>query len=354
MTADFAPRSAAHRHVTLITLAVSIGGLLLFAYTLRKAGLSQIGEGLRHVGLGGFAAILALSGLRFAVRTLAWMRCVPPGERLPFADGFSATIMGEALGNATPLATLVSEPSKALFVRHLLPLAAAFSAIVIENIFYTATVGLVIGLGAVAMLLAFPISPALRWAGLGAVGGMALIVGSAYLLLGADVKPVTATIDWLRQRGLGGQWLGAQLERVRRFEQSINRFTGENRQHLGSLGLFEVAFHLCGVAEVFLTLVLIAPDSASVLKAIVLESVGRVINILFKFIPMRVGVDEAGNALFAAPLSIPTPALVVLPLARKARILAWTAVGLAMVMWRGLSVRGVVSEAEELKGNRRG
>lgn len=324
-------------------------GLALFAYMLSRAGLAPIADGLRHVGLGGFAAILVLSGIRLAVRSAAWTSCVPAPHRLSFLDALSSTVMGEALGQVTPLATLVSEPSKAVFVRHRLPLSVGLSTIVIENIFYTATVGMMIGLGAIAMLLEFPIPAALRWASLGSIAGMLVIVGGAFLLLRRGLMPATAVIEWLGARGMGGVWLAGQLDRVRRFETTINSFTSRNRERLGRLMLFEAGFHAAGVAEVYLTLALIAPDSVTLLKAVVLESVGRAINVLFKFVPMRVGVDEAGNALFAQPLGVPTPALVVLPLVRKARILTWTAIGLGLLVLRGLSIRGVMTEAETLE-----
>ena len=69
---------------------------------------------------------------------------------------------------------------------------------------------------------------------------------------------------------------------------------------------------------------------------------------LFKFVPMRFGVDEAGNLMFARPLGLPQAALVALPLVRKARILAWTALGVVMLLMRGLTVRRAIDQAEDV------
>jgi hypothetical protein len=342
-------RAVAGRHrlrVTLLTLLVGAASLALFAYSLRSVGLSEIVGALGRVGPAGFLLVMLLSGGRFLVRSLAWMACVEGERKLGLWGAFSATLMGEALGNVTPLATFVSEPSKAVFVRERVPLPLAFSAIVVENLFYTATVGLMIGLGAAAFLLQFPMPSPLRIASLTAIAAMLLIVGSAWLVLGADVKPLSGAIGWLSARGLAARWLDPQLARVRRFEERVNSFSGRNRGRLGALALYEAAFHVAGVAEVYVTLAFIAPDSVTLLKALVLEAVGRVINVLFKFIPMRFGVDEAGNLMLARPLALPQASLVALPLVRKARILLWSAAGIILLLTRGLSVRTALHEAE--------
>ena len=55
------------------------------------------------------------------------------------------------------------------------------------------------------------------------------------------------------------------------------------------------SFTLFGLAEVYVVLWLLAGEPPSVLHAFILESAGRVINVLFRFVPLRVGVDENGS-----------------------------------------------------------
>ena len=52
---------------------------------------------------------------------------------------------------------------------------------------------------------------------------------------------------------------------------------------------------------------------------------------LFKVIPFRIGVDEAGAAVVATALGIPASHGVALALVRKLRILLWNAAGLAVL-----------------------
>jgi hypothetical protein len=339
------------RHATLLTLAIAAGSLVLFAYTLDRAGLPAIVDGIRRMGWGGFTAILLLSGLRLVVRSLAWMRCVEGAPPLRFPDALRATLMGEALGSLTPFATFVSEPSKAVFVRSRVPFHAALSGIVVENIIYTASVAVMIGLGAAAFLVAFSMPEYLKVASVAALGGMLVVVGGAYFVLRVGVLPLTSAAEWLRRRGIASTWLGARAARMRLFEEGVTSFTSRNGRHLGPLALYEAAFHLAGVAEVYVTLALIVPGGVTPLVALIVESTGRVINVLFKFVPLRFGVDEAGNALLALPLGLLAASLVTLALVRKARILFWTAVGVALLFRRGLSVRRALTEAESAAGH---
>ena len=81
----------------------------------------------------------------YIVRALAWTRCIERPYQLRFRDAFAARLMGDALGNLIPfLSVAVSEPSKAVFVKHRVPLLVGLSALAIENIFYALSVAIFI------------------------------------------------------------------------------------------------------------------------------------------------------------------------------------------------------------------
>jgi hypothetical protein len=60
----------------------------------------------------------------------------------------------------------------------------------------------------------------------------------------------------------------------------------------------------------------------------VLEPTGRLIVVAFKFVPYRLGVDEAGTALVARALALDPALGVALALVRRVRILVLNAIGL--------------------------
>ena len=76
-----------------------------------------------------------------------------------------------------------------------------------------------------------------------------------------------------------------------------------------------------------------------VLEAVVLETVNRLITIAFKFVPMRIGVDEAGSGLATQVLALTTGVGVTMAIVRKARTLVWAAVGLALLAFRTKEVK---------------
>src|SRR5688500_610682 len=106
---------------TPIGIIFALGGILLFAYFVKKAGVSVIFEGIKRLGAG-FLIVLAISLVRHTVRSVAWTKCFEAPNRLRFRDALRARLMGDALGNITPFVSMfVSEPSKPALIRDKVP-----------------------------------------------------------------------------------------------------------------------------------------------------------------------------------------------------------------------------------------
>jgi hypothetical protein len=315
-------------------------GLLLFAYFVRKAGVSLILDNIKRLGFG-FLLILGISSLRQIARSMAWMRCFESPYSLRFRDAFAARVMGDALGNIVPLASVaVSEPSKAAFVTHRVPLMASLAALALENIFYSLSVALFIFSGTVTLLLTFPLKPALRYASFGTLAVTILIVPLGYFVIRRQWRFVSGAMSSLQGRNIGRAWMEKTIPRARTLEDRIYGFYDRNRNRLLTILALEMCFHLAGALEIYTTLWFISDIVApTLLTAFILESVNRVINIVFKFIPFRLGVDEAGTGMLAKALGFTPDIGAALAIVRKARDLFWTAIGVALMVRRGLSLR---------------
>jgi hypothetical protein len=330
------------RRPTLTGLATSLLGLALLVWLVRQVGLAAIADGARQVGFG-FLALVALGGVRFFCRALAWRRCLDDPSRLAVSTAFAATLAGDALGNVTPLSVLVSEPAKAAFVRSAVPLGPALSALAVENFLYSLSAAGVVALGLAALLAGVTLPEPLRTT-LGLALG--LIVGglaAAGWTLGRRLAVASAALRFLLgPRAAQTRWL-ARLESL---EAKTFALYARRRSRLPAVWLLEVAFHAAGVAEIYLTLWLLAGRPPSLLAAFALESANRVITIVFKVVPLRLGVDEAGTALVTRALGLGTATGVTLALVRKARVLVWVVCGLLLLVRRGLSVRRVLQDRE--------
>jgi len=295
---------------------MTLGGLVLLVVVVARVGVLEIAADVRQVGWG-LIAIIAMGGLRFLLRALAWRLCLEPPHTLSVADAFAAVICGDAIGNLTPLGPLVGEPAKAAFVRRRVALGPAVTALAIENVLYTLSAAAMIAAGMIALLARFQLDPAIRGIGELAVGGTIVLFAAALWLL------------W-RQPALISRALGAaprlrgQADRMRALEAQIYTFASRHTRALPALAAAEIGFHALGVAEVYLTLWLLNAQ-ASLLTAFLFESANRLITVVFKFVPLRLGVDEAGTAAFARIVGLAAKTGLSVGIVRKVRVISWAA-----------------------------
>lgn len=326
------PDAGSRPGLSLTGVLWAVAGLALFAVTVRQTGLDPVLDGVKRVGIG-FPAIVAIAGARLWLRAKAWTLCADVPAHLPASDAFRAVVAGDALGNLTPLGLLASEPAKAAFVRHRLSLPAALAAITVENLLYTASVAVVIVGGTIALLLTFDVPRPLQLASVGAMSAVLAVVVVGLVVLARGWRLLSALVAWLDHRAPSA--LRSRLAGLRDVE---DRIYGFNQRHPGRLWRvlsLDAAFHALAVAEIWLTLVLLTGTWHGPLTVFVLEAVNRTITVVFKFVPLRLGVDEAGTEVLARTLALPPGVGVTMAIVRKARVLTWAAVGVYFLARRG-------------------
>ena len=337
-------RASQQKKFTPLGIVFTIAGVLLFGYFVRKAGVGQILDGIRNLGFG-FVLILAISSVRHIVRSLSWMLCFDGPERLRFRDALRGRLMGDALGNIVGIANfLVSEPAKPAMIRERVPLMAGLTAIAIENIFYAFSVFVFIFSGMVALLLSFSLPKPLRIAGVATLVIIPILIALLYLFLRRQYRVISGALGFLQRRGLSGRW----VEKGRTLEDSVYGFYRCSGSRFLPILLLEACFHVAGVLEIYVTLSFISLVQAPTLfTAFILESVNRVITVVFKFIPLRAGVDEAGTGKVAEILQYTLTTGVTLTIIRKARDVFWTIVGILLLAQRGWSLRAAARAADK-------
>ncbi len=299
-----------------IAVVASIAGVLLFIYTLQASGTREILRQLGQIGFG-FLVVLALSAVRMAVRAKAWSLCVEDTERFPFGQAFKAYVTGDAVGNVLPLGPLASESTKALLIRRNIATPAAFSSVVLENIFYSISVAIMVMVGTLAFLLGYrPTNAALTITlSLGVVALVAIV--AVWWVLRSEPRFLSRFL---------------KHDAVREAEDRVFRFAEVRKERIGQILLLQFAFHVTAVLEIYFLLRLLAGHTErTLLIALVLGTVERLIMIAFKFVPLRLGVDHAGSGSIAEVLGIGSPVGVTIATVRTARNLFWAAVGLALL-----------------------
>jgi hypothetical protein len=322
------PARKARRSVTVTGVLTAAGGLALLVWVVLRVGVADIAADVRQVGWG-LALIVAIGGCRFLLRAAAWRLCLDPPHALRLRDAFAAVICGDANGNLTPLGPLVGEPAKAAFVRGRVALAPAVTALAIENLLYTLSAAAMIAAGMVAMLVRFQLPPGVRGVGQVAVAGAFVLFVSALWMLWRQPA--------LMSRALGvAPPLRKHADRVRQLEEEIYSFASRHRGALPGLAAAEIGFHVLGVAEIYVTLGLLNVAGGTLLTAFLFETANRLITVVFKVVPLRLGVDEAGTAMFASLIGISAKTGLALAIIRKARMLFWAAAGGVLLVREGL------------------
>src|SRR3954470_4428381 len=167
---------------SLSSVITGLAGLALLAWMVSTVGLSEIAADVRQVGWT-LIAIVAIGGLRFLLRAVAWRMCLDPPHTLSLGGAFAAVVCGDTIGNLTPLGPLVGEPAKAAFVRGRVALAPAVTALAIENVLYTFSAAAMIASGMVALLIRFQPPSAIRGVGeLAVVATLVLFAAALWLL----------------------------------------------------------------------------------------------------------------------------------------------------------------------------
>jgi hypothetical protein len=311
-----------------VTVVASLLGMALLVWQVGRVGVDEVIAGFAAVG-SGFLVVLALSLGRFALRAAAWRALIPEPVRLRSVLG--ASLAGDALGNLTPLSILVGEPAKAMYLGRDISRSRAFSTLTAENFFYSVSVAIYVILGTAAMLVAFPVPPGLREAGVVSLMMMAAVLAVAAWL--AWQRP--SLVSTILARLPVGR-LQAIVDRVRAFEVETYGSAGGGGGRLSLLVAAEVGFHVLSFLEAWLVLWWLVGESLP-LQAFVLDTFSRIVNVVFKVVPLRLGVDESVSSAVADAIALTSAVGVTLALVRKGRMLVWSVVGLTLMARRGLT-----------------
>lgn len=313
----------------LVGLVAALVGVALLVATVRQVGWDEIQQGVGAVGAW-FLVVVALGGARFFARAKSWILCADqigaPG--LTPGPAFGAVLAGDAVGNLTPLGLLASEPTKVLLVRHTLPTSPALTSVALDNGFHTVAVLVMIAAGAWALVRQVALDPTIRVVAevvLGAVL-LAVVVGGWVAL---KQPAILSRLAQLTARVVGREARSPDV--LRDIEARFYGVFAWPRAALWAAAGWQAAFHAGAILEVWVILQALSGGQTSFADAFVLESAGRLVTVLFKVIPFRMGVDEVGAAVVATALGIPASHGVALALVRKLRILVWNACGLVVL-----------------------
>ncbi|MBC7901575.1 MAG: flippase-like domain-containing protein [Saprospiraceae bacterium] len=321
-------------------------GIGLLSVVIYKAGFHAILASLSKIGWY-FLVIIALNGSRHLLRALSVYMAVPNRQRdFKYRDAVAARLGGEAAGIVTFTGALVSEATKAALLKNRLSLADRVATIVVDNLIYGISVILVILSGACMMLYTFGHGDkAVSGALLIVAGLMCLAIFGLVMLAKHKFKPMSHILRKYGHARWVPNFLVKREEHFIRLETSVLEFYATRRHAFYSMLGINFFAHALSVIEVMFVLSLLG-FKPGVATAYMIESLTKIINFSFSFIPGNLGIYEGGGGVILQILGFTAATGVALALVRRGAMLSWAAVGILILIWR------TITENVEKSGSR--
>ena len=314
-----------------LILACGIG---LFVYLLYSLGFGTILETMSRIGWG-FLIIVAVNGSRHLVRALCIYLAIEREHRnVSYRSVLAARLAGEAVNLMTVAGPFLGDATKIALLQREQSLTRSAAAVFIDNIIYYLTVGLMILSGVGLLVVTVGASnDGLGYALAIVVGLVLLMIFGLALALRFDVKPISFVLKRMDRKGLLPKAVSAKRDLVLEIETKVFDVYFNRPATFYTLLAIGLGTHALSVLEVYIALHLLGFDP-TVTHAYIIESLTKIVNSVFSFVPGTVGVYEGGNALFLKILGYSTAVGVALALVRRGAFLFWVAIGVLVLIYR--------------------
>ncbi|MDT5271535.1 MAG: putative transport system permease protein [Acidobacteriota bacterium] len=306
-------------------------GVTLLVLLIRAVGVEPIFQALGQIQYG-FLILLGLAGVRHALRTFS-MRVAVAREhrRFNFWQAFTTRLAGETISFFTFTGPVLGEATKAALLRKRVPLASAVQALAVDNLLYNLSVAVFISSGALVMLLTYDLPVGARLPLMGIAAGMALVIALVTTAVLSDVMPVTAAVDFFIRRGWKAKWFASRRDHFHQVEENVYDFYKKRPRTFFTMLACDFLSHATTVAEVAAVLWMLGFEPGFGVSYII-DSLTKVINLVFSFVPATIGVYEGGTGFILHTLGYAVATGLTIGIVRKASMIVWALVGLLMLI----------------------
>lgn len=332
ITADTGgPGTKRRSRLIYVQLLAFVFGAALLVILIRSVGVEPIFQALGQIHYG-FLILLALAGTRHALRTTS-MRLAVAREhrRFTFWQAYTTRLAGETITFFTFTGPVLGEATKAALLRKSVPTKAAVQALAVDNLLYNLSVAVYISSGALVMLLTYDLPVGARLPLFGIAGGMALVIGLVAWAVVSDVMPVTAAVDFFIRRGWKAKWFKSKRGHFHEVEENVYDFYKQRPRTFFTMLACDFLSHATTVAEVAAVLWMLGFEPGFGVSYII-DSLTKVINLVFGFVPATIGVYEGGTGFILHTLGYAVATGLTIGIVRKASMIVWALIGLLMLI----------------------
>jgi Lysylphosphatidylglycerol synthase TM region len=315
----------------MLRLAAALLGAAFLACLVHRTGLEIVVQQAKTVGWG-MALIIALGGISHLIKTWSWrLTFLCDLRQLSFGRAFALRLISEGIGKLGIAGQLVGETTKVSFLGSSVPIANSVSSVTLDRGLYVLTSTMVSVAGIVSALLLISLSKSWRlYLVLLASVLLLLLVATAVAVqrrwpVLSRCAGVIARLPWCRA------WVTGKRSVIRSAENNLYQFCHEAPGAFwGSLSL-NLMCHCLAILEVYLVLHFMRVP-VSLVQALILEALTKLINVVGIFNPGNVGTYEGGNVTLVKLIGASGATGLTLSLCRRARSLFWSTIaGLCLI-----------------------
>lgn len=294
----------------------------------------QVKVSVVNVGYG-FFFIVVLNLARHFLRAASMYRAIHPEQRnFKYRSAVAARLGGEAVTFFTFTGPFLGDATKAVLLKRNVPLAQGASAVIIDNLLYYASVIMIVLAGIASLLYLYGSNSRTMSNVLTGIVVFSIIMFVALVaIVRFGVKPISWVLKKLDDRGRLPKFILRREHHLMEVETNVFDFYNTRRGDFFAIFGISMSVHVISVCEVYLALKFLE-GQAFVSTAFIIESLTKVINAVFSFIPGTIGVYEGGNGIILKILGYTTAVGVALALVRRGAILFSTFIGLLILLWR--------------------
>ncbi len=321
-------------HFIWLQGVVFAAGLGLLFFILYKIGFDLVFTTISQVGWG-FLLIIATNFSRHLIRASCIYLAIPKEHRnVKFHNVLAARLAGEAMNLMTFTGPVLAEATKAAMLKNRITFSRSAAAVIVDDIMYYITVALMMLSGVALMVLSVGATgKVMRYSLIGVtIGALVMLIGM-FLVIKYNARPLSYILNKLEDRGWLPKFVSTKKSHVYEIETNVYSVYSERPKLFYSLLGLGCLAHVTSVLEVYLALFLLGYQT-TIVNAYIIESLTKVINAAFSFVPGTIGVYEGGNGIILKTLGFTTAIGVALALVRRGAILFWAAFGFAILLWR--------------------
>ena len=306
-------------------------GFGLLAYLMLRTGPQTVWRQVQAVGVG-VAIITVLGGISHALKTWAWrltFTCDIGG--ISWFRSFAMRLISEAIAQLGLAGKVLGEGVRVSLLGSAVPVANGISSAAIDAGLYILTSAMVTVAGISIALLLAPSSGKWRLYALLFAGVLVIFVGLVAVAIGRGWRFASSAASAMGRFPRLQKWISGKQSVIDSAEECLLTFHREApRAFWASLGL-NFLCHAVAILEVYVVLKFMGA-SVSLLGALALEGLTKLINLAGSLNPGNIGTYEGGNVLITKLFGITATSGLTLALCRRARAIFWAAIGAVCLM----------------------